>query len=167
MSQFHDLPNEIILKVLTYLKVKELLCCGQTSKRIRAVSHDQTLYQEIRKRSYGETSQFQENFEVYMQSLISQCLDADFLDEVFNDEDEYFVSNIEKVDSVTFLRKDKVLNGISWSMRFQHALSTWPYFNDLGASAVQDSQCTLFRKAYILSGSGFLEFLYSILNRKF
>ena len=67
-----------------------------------------------------------------MQSLISQCLDADFLDEVFNDEDEYFVSNIEKVDSVTFLRKDKVLNGISWSMRFQHALSTWPYFNDLG-----------------------------------
>ena len=40
---------------------------------------------EIRKRSYGETSQFQENFEVYIQALISQCLDANFLDEVFND----------------------------------------------------------------------------------
>ena len=26
------------------------------------------------------------------------------------------------------------------------------------------SQCTLFRKAYILSGSGFLEFLYSIIE---
>ena len=47
MSQFHDLPNEIILKVLSYLKVRELLCCGQTSKRIRAVSHDETLYQKI------------------------------------------------------------------------------------------------------------------------
>ena len=47
MSQFHDLPNEIILKVLSYLKVKELLRCGQTSKRIRAVSHDETLYQKI------------------------------------------------------------------------------------------------------------------------
>ena len=51
--------------------------------------------------------------------------------------DEYFVSNIEKVDSVTLLRKDKVMNGVSWSMRFQQALSTWPCLNDLGASAVQ------------------------------
>ena len=47
MSQFHDLPNEIILKVLSYLKVKELLCFGQTSKQIRAVSIDETLYQKI------------------------------------------------------------------------------------------------------------------------
>ena len=137
MSQFQNLPDEITLKVLSYLDVKDLLCCGQTSKRIRAVSHDQTLYQEIRKRSYGETSQFQENFEVYIQALISQCLDPDFLHEVFNDADEYFVSNIEKVDSITLLRKDKVMNGVSWSMRFQQALSTWPCLNDLGASAVQ------------------------------
>ena len=47
MSQFHDLPNEIILKVLSYLKVKELLCFGQTSKQIRAASIDETLYQKI------------------------------------------------------------------------------------------------------------------------
>merc|ERR1712020_273957 len=41
---------------------------------------------EIRKRSYAETAQFQENFEVYIQALISQCLDANFLDEVFTDQ---------------------------------------------------------------------------------
>ena len=41
---------------------------------------------EIRKRSYAETAQFQENFEVYIQALISQCLDANFLDEVFSDQ---------------------------------------------------------------------------------
>jgi len=112
-------------------------------KVIQSASPDQQdgINPEIRKRSYGETSQFQENFEVYIQALISQCLDANFLDEVFNDADEYFVSNIEKVDSVTLLRKDKVMNGVSWSMRFQQALSTWPCLNDLGASAVQDSQC--------------------------
>ena len=110
---------------------------------------------EIRKRSYAETAQFQENFEVYIQALISQCLDGNFLDEVFSDQgivlldsrfnrkkrllvfsDDYFVSNIEKVDSVTLLRKDKVMNGVSWSLRFQQALSTWPCLNDLGASAV-------------------------------
>ena len=43
-------------------------------------------YSEIRKRSYAETAQFQENFEVYIQALISQCLDANFLDEVFSDQ---------------------------------------------------------------------------------
>jgi hypothetical protein len=51
--------------------------------------------------------------------------------------DEYFVSNIEKVDSVTLLRKDKLMNGVSWSIRFQQALCTWPCINDLGAGAAQ------------------------------
>ena len=51
--------------------------------------------------------------------------------------DEYFVSNIEKVDSVTLLRKDKVMSGVSWSLRFQQAISTWPCSNDLGSAAVQ------------------------------
>ena len=53
--------------------------------------------------------------------------------------DEYFVSNIEKVDSVTLLRKDKVMNGVSWPARFQQAISTWPYLNDLGSAAAQVS----------------------------
>ena len=46
--------------------------------------------------------------------------------------DEYFVSNIEKVDSVTLLRKDKLLTGVTWTLRFQHALTVWPCLNDLG-----------------------------------
>ena len=40
-------------------------------------------------RSFAETSQFQENFEVYIQALISQCLDANFLDEVFADQGKF------------------------------------------------------------------------------
>ena len=66
--------------------------------------------------------------------LMKLCL---FTNKIYSISDEYFVSNIEKVDSVTLLRKDKVMNGVSWSMRFQQALSTWPCLNDLGASAVQ------------------------------
>ena len=53
----------------------------------------------------------------------------------FNFADEYFVSNIEKVDSVTLLRKDKVMNGVGWTLRFQQALNTWPCLSDLGAAA--------------------------------
>ena len=40
---------------------------------------------EIRLQSRGETAQFQENFEVYVQALISQCLDANFLDEIISE----------------------------------------------------------------------------------
>ena len=47
MSQFQDLPDEIILKVLSHMVLKDLLCCGQISKRIRAISHDESLYQKI------------------------------------------------------------------------------------------------------------------------
>ena len=47
MSQFQDLPDEIILKVLSYMLLKDLLCCGQISKQVRAVSHDKSLYQKI------------------------------------------------------------------------------------------------------------------------
>ena len=34
--------------------------------------------------------------------------------------DDYFVSNIERVDSVTLLRKDKLLTGrdITWTLRW-------------------------------------------------
>ena len=46
--------------------------------------------------------------------------------------DDYFVSNIERVDSVTLLRKDKLLTGITWTLRFQHALAVWPCLNNLG-----------------------------------
>ena len=98
---------------------------------------------------------------MYIQALISQCLDSNFLQEVFQDQgkkegkinlqvlysnshshsshlsDDYFVSNIEKVDSVTLLRKDKVMTGISWSVKFQRSLDTWPCLNDLGATAAQ------------------------------
>ena len=47
------------------------------------------------------------------------------------------MSNIEKVDSGTLLRKDKVMSGVSWPARFQQAISTWPSWDDLGAAAAQ------------------------------
>ncbi|XP_023326557.1 proline-rich protein 12 [Eurytemora carolleeae] len=76
-----------------------------------------------------------------MQTLISQCLDPNFLNEIFTEQDEYFVSNIERVDSVTLLRKDKLFIGTSWTIGFQNALTVWPCLDDLGAEACTSTVC--------------------------
>ena len=44
MLNFQDLPDELVLKVLTYSETKDLISCGQVSKRVRRISHDRTLW---------------------------------------------------------------------------------------------------------------------------
>ena len=45
--KLEDLPNELILKVLCFLETIDLICCSQLSKRIRAISHDESLWQKM------------------------------------------------------------------------------------------------------------------------
>ena len=61
--------------------------------------------------------------------------------------DDYFVSNIEKVDSVTLLRKDKLMTGTTWTLRFQHAITTWPNLNNLGSESCASTVCGACEKA--------------------
>ena len=44
MPNFQDLPDELVLKVLSYMETKDIVSCGQLSKRIRQISHDGTLW---------------------------------------------------------------------------------------------------------------------------
>ena len=41
---FEGLPDEIILEILSFLDIKGVLQCGQVSKRLRAISNDQSLW---------------------------------------------------------------------------------------------------------------------------
>ena len=49
MSVFtlEKLPDELILNILTYFKLKDLLNCSQASKRIRSISQDEKLWQRV------------------------------------------------------------------------------------------------------------------------
>lgn len=42
-----DMPNEVLLKILNYLDIKDILSCAQTSKRINTISHDRSLWQKV------------------------------------------------------------------------------------------------------------------------
>ena len=44
MLNFQDLPDELVLKILGYSESKDLIAYGQVSKRIRKISHDDTLW---------------------------------------------------------------------------------------------------------------------------
>ena len=44
MLNFQDLPDELVLKILGYSETKDLITCGQISKRIRRISHDGKLW---------------------------------------------------------------------------------------------------------------------------
>ena len=42
-----DLPDEILLNVFSWLDIKEVLQCGQVSRRLRAISNDQSLWSKL------------------------------------------------------------------------------------------------------------------------
>ena len=44
MLNFQGLPDELALKILSYSETKDLIACGQVSKRIRKISRDSTLW---------------------------------------------------------------------------------------------------------------------------
>ena len=46
-TNFQDLPDEIILKVLSKTEPKDLISSGQASKRLRTISYDKSLWQRV------------------------------------------------------------------------------------------------------------------------
>ena len=47
MSYFLNLPDELILKILSYTETVDILRCGGVSKRIRIISNDSSLFQSV------------------------------------------------------------------------------------------------------------------------
>ena len=65
MSTFLDLPDELILKVLSYTETIDILRCGRVSnRRIKTISNDNSLFQTV--------------------NLSNRCLKADFLETALN-----------------------------------------------------------------------------------
>ena len=45
--QLESLPNEMLLKIFSYMNMQELLQCGQVSKQIREICSDETLWFDL------------------------------------------------------------------------------------------------------------------------
>ena len=51
IAALEDLPNEILVKISDYLKINDLIRCGQMSKRIRSIANNELLWQKINLKS--------------------------------------------------------------------------------------------------------------------
>ena len=45
--ELDDMPDEILLKIFTFLDIREIFKCGQVSQRIRAISNDESLWLKL------------------------------------------------------------------------------------------------------------------------
>ncbi|XP_045527096.1 uncharacterized protein LOC123715817 isoform X2 [Pieris brassicae] len=113
----------------------------QVQVKIRSQTHLETIVELVRSELQGddchfiekrmlETQMYQENFEVYIQTLISHALDPNFLTEIFQEQDEYFLSNVKTVDEVTETMRTRVSSGVcgggNGSRSLDAAVATWP-----------------------------------------
>ena len=47
MFKFDHLPDELLIKVLRSLHIIDIIRCSQTSRRVRRIAHDKTLWQKL------------------------------------------------------------------------------------------------------------------------
>ncbi|KAF7280323.1 uncharacterized protein LOC143205006 isoform X2 [Rhynchophorus ferrugineus] len=95
---------------------------------------------KIQEQCMKQCEVYQDNFEVYIQTLISQALDSNFLQEIFQEKDEYFLSNVQTIDEITDSKKQILLNLLRWPANLQAAVCTWPCFNVLREIGPGDAQ---------------------------
>jgi hypothetical protein len=120
-------------------------CQSQVETIVEFLRNEMTVIDhDYQQKCMKDCEGYQDNFEVYIQTLISQALDSNFLTEIFQEKDDYFLSNVKTIDDITDSKKKKLLALLRWPPAVQAAVCTWPCFNvirEVNPSDVQSKTC--------------------------
>ena len=87
LSFLEELPNEILLYIIRHLNISDLLNCAQTSKRIRGICQDYSLWRKI--------------------NLHRKKVSAEFLE--FISSSPYLITNFEYPKKKTFRKIEAII----------------------------------------------------------
>ncbi|XP_046394301.1 uncharacterized protein LOC124162020 [Ischnura elegans] len=65
-------------------------------------------------------------YEVFVQTLLSQALDSNFLSEIIAEKDDYFLNCVEEMDKVCEEKKTRLMAARQWPKNLTESLVTWP-----------------------------------------
>ncbi|XP_054710025.1 uncharacterized protein LOC129219756 [Uloborus diversus] len=141
----------------TYAAWNEISFANYVKAKVKVVSHSRILHvveylgpelkEEVENNSVVSklpANPLRENFEVFLQTLISQALDPNFLSEITNENDEYFLSNIKEIESVSEEKKKTLVKDF-WEETLQKCADTYPCVNILD-SLSEDETCEVCKK---------------------
>ncbi|CAN7999084.1 unnamed protein product [Ixodes hexagonus] len=80
-----------------------------------------------------------EKYEVYLQTLLSHVLDPNFLSEVYKENDEYFLSNMQTIDGENEVRCTALKGARNWSSELGKAATSYP---EVTVSDMEDTGTT-------------------------
>lgn len=104
----------------------------------------------------------QADFEVFIQTLISQALDSNFISEIikengkyfesfvralnsifysFNLSDEYFLEHMQNIDDFCLKKKSRFFTKVKWDAQIVKCVETFPTFSTIPQSQVGDLRC--------------------------
>ncbi|XP_023218824.1 coiled-coil domain-containing protein 82-like [Centruroides sculpturatus] len=89
------------------------------------------------------THPLRENFEVFLQTLVSQVLDPSFITEIVKENDKYFLSHLQEIEDVMEERKEVLLKWGSWNSQLRHCAETYPNININSCSEKGKSRCQI------------------------
>ncbi|XP_039280231.1 uncharacterized protein LOC111049075 [Nilaparvata lugens] len=82
---------------------------------------------------------YQDAFEIYIQTLISQVLDSNFLMEIIRENDTYFLNSVKTIDEKTCDRRKQLSEFAKLQPMVEKSVATWPCIDVLQDSPQTDA----------------------------